>query len=647
MMMAKKLSLSTKIFGILGIFFLIALIGIGLTLHVSWRLEGVAAAINDMGSQRMRTQRLAYLLSAIDQKLPAVTEVEAATETERLERVQRALEAGDSSRPMFLPEQLGIHHAAVDLHDRWRSQVRPLVREFLTIKDANRRHAIVQEYALRAETFIKEINQLIDLMERNYSDSTNLLRAYQIMLVLLAIVGTCILIAYSFTLIVRPMRELQEGIRRMTAEDFSVRLQVNSNDEFGQLAEGFNLMANHLQDLYQTLEERVESKTQSLAEKNQELSTLYEITAFLNEPMSTEALCNGFLHRTMRAIAADGGTLRLYAEKDQELYLLAHEGVSSEFIQQEATLQCGECICGEAVTIDGSIEATIGEASARQPLTNCKQEGIQTVAAFSIVYDRRVIGVYTLMFRTLRSLAPSERHLLETLGQNLAVAVENQRLQASEKELAVAGERNLLAQELHDSIAQGLAFLNIQIQLMDESLRQGKQEEAQEALERIREGVQESYDDVRELLVHFRTRVEHEGLESAITKALKKLEAQSGIATSLVISGKGLSLPHDEESQALHIIQEALSNARKHSGAKKLWVRLERQPEKLTVIIQDDGQGFSPEGETDTLTEHQHVGLKIMQERAQRIGGTCQVHSAPGQGTTVTLSLPPITARPT
>ncbi|WP_186454026.1 ATP-binding protein [Denitratisoma sp. DHT3] len=646
MMMANKLSLSTKIFGILGIFFLVALIAIGLTLHASWRLEGVAAAINDMGSQRMRTERLAFLLSAIDQRLPAITEVAAAAEIDRLERVQKALETGDSRRPMFLPEQLGIHRAASDLHDRWRRHVRPLLAEFLSTSDADRRHAIVQEYALRADSFIREINQLIDLMERNYADSTNLLRAYQVMLVLLAVIGTSILTLYSLILIVRPMRALQEGIQRMTADDFSVRLRVESNDEFGELANGFNLMANHLQDLYQTLEQRVESKTQSLEEKNQELATLYEITAFLNEPMSTEALCNGFLHRTLRAIGADGGTLRLYAEKDQELYLLAHEGVSNEFAQREASLQCGECVCGEAVSIDGSIETDVREAAARLPLAYCKQEGIRTVAAFPIVYDRRVIGVYTLMFRLPRKLTPSERHLLETLGQNLAVTVENQRLQASEKELAVAGERNLMAQELHDSIAQGLAFLNIQIQLMSESLRQGKQEEARETLARIREGVQESYDDVRELLVHFRTRVEPEGLDTAVAKVLKKLEAQSGIATTLVVSGKGLSLPHDEESQALHIIQEALSNARKHSGAKSLEVRLERQPEKLTVTITDDGRGFSPERETDPLTEHQHVGLKIMQERAQRIGGVCQVHSVPGKGTTVMLTLPPITARP-
>ena len=107
-------------------------------------------------------------------------------------------------------------------------------------------------------------------------------------------------------------------------------------------------------------------------------------------------------------------------------------------------------------------------------------------------------------------------HLLETLGHHLGVAIENQRLKLRDKQLAISEERNLLAQELHDSIAQGLAFLNIQVQLLQDSLHKGRVDEALQTAGQLREGVQESYDDVRELLVHFRTRVHQSDLDTAI-----------------------------------------------------------------------------------------------------------------------------------
>ena len=129
-------------------------------------------------------------------------------------------------------------------------------------------------------------------------------------------------------------------------------------------------------------------------------------------------------------------------------------------------------------------------------------------------------------------MAAQEKSLLETIGQHLGVAIENQRLRSREKELAVFEERNLLAQELHDSIAQGLAFLNIQVQLLQDSLRKGNLEEAMQTAGQLREGVQESYDDVREFLVHFRTRVLQSDLDTAIANTLTKFEVQTGIPVS-------------------------------------------------------------------------------------------------------------------
>jgi two-component system nitrate/nitrite sensor histidine kinase NarX len=272
-------------------------------------------------------------------------------------------------------------------------------------------------------------------------------------------------------------------------------------------------------------------------------------------------------------------------------------------------------------------------------LYSCVREGFATASAFNVRYDKQRIGVFNLYFRAPHVVSRQESDLLETLGQHLGVAVENQRLRAREKDLAVFEERNLLAQELHDSIAQGLAFLNMQVQLLQDSLRRGQQEEAMQTAALLREGVQESYDDVRELLVHFRTRMHQADLDSAIVAALEKFEGQTGIVTEFDRQGSGVPLEPEDEIQVMHIVQESLSNVRKHARAGRVRVTLRRSLRGAEIDVEDDGGGFDPVNEPNVRSDH-HVGLKIMRERAHRIGGECQIISEPGKGSRVRLVLP-------
>jgi two-component system nitrate/nitrite sensor histidine kinase NarX len=299
----------------------------------------------------------------------------------------------------------------------------------------------------------------------------------------------------------------------------------------------------------------------------------------------------------------------------------------------------GECVCGEAARMSTPFIIDINAPPAAMTLQACRREGFQTAAAFTIRFKKRLLGVYNLYFTGERLVPAAEIHLLETLGKHLGAAVENQRLVSRDKELAVSEERNLLAQELHDSIAQGLAFLNIKVQLLDESLRQQDIAGALEEAANIREGVQESYDDVRELLVHFRTRVREADLEAAIRGTLQKFEGQTGIATSFEHDVSGAPLPAEYETQMLHIVQESLSNVRKHSQATAVNVRLEQRLDDVIVTVRDNGIGFDLAERAGDISE-QHVGLKIMKERAHRIGGYFEIESGPGTGTLVRLTLP-------
>ena len=266
----------------------------------------------------------------------------------------------------------------------------------------------------------------------------------------------------------------------------------------------------------------------------------------------------------------------------------------------------------------------------------CARAGFKTVINIPVRLHERLMGEVDLFFNAQVSPSPAVRSLLEALASHLASAMENLRLNALEKEAAVSQERIYLARELHDSIAQSLAFIKIQVQLMRDAVASGNAIGIAQILEEIDAGVRESYGDVRELLLHFRTRTNVEDIEPALATTLRKFEHQSGVQTSLSMHGQGMPLAPDLQIQVLHIVQEALSNVRKHARASQVGLDVQQQP-AWRFEVRDDGVGF--DFDNDQLDET-HVGLRIMKERAQRLGADLEIISTPGQGSSIILTLP-------
>jgi two-component system nitrate/nitrite sensor histidine kinase NarX len=630
--------LSTKLVEILVTFLLVALLAIGVTLLMSWDLEGGAAAVNQAGSERMRAYRIAMLLSQAalpgaerERTLKAVR-----TETEEFERVLVELKAGDPSRPLFLPRDPDIQNQFSELENTWLAEMRPAIESMMAQLRAGTVPETVVAYGIVTERFVDQIDRLVFSIEHDISQKTTLLRSLQMGLIALSVAGTVTLIYLMFLLVVRPVNRLDEGMRRMEQGDFDIRLPVESRDEFGSLAGGFNRMASRLRDLYRNLEAKVAEKTRSLEQKNQELSTLYEIAALLNRPGTLEEMCREFLDRLVKTLGSKAGAVRLVEQGTREIHLYIQQGFSAQLVKDEACIDRGQCLCGEAAR-DGAAVIRMFTGPDIQDLSfPCRREGFRTVMVFPIRFQDQILGVFNLYFETTRDLSEREKHMLESLGQHLGVAIENQRLVAREKEMAVSEERNLLAQELHDSIAQSLAFLNLQAQMLGDALEQNNLEEARDGLKQIREGIQESYDDVRELLVHFRTRFGESDIETVVRALLSRFEADTAIETRFVQSGSGVPLSPEKQIQVLHIVQECLSNVRKHSAAHNVTFTLEKGP-VYVLCVSDDGQGFDASAPG---VEDNHVGLAIMRERAQRIGGSISIESSATTGTAVTLTLP-------
>ena len=197
-------------------------------------------------------------------------------------------------------------------------------------------------------------------------------------------------------------------------------------------------------------------------------------------------------------------------------------------------------------------------------------------------------------------------------------------------------DRSAIANELHDSLAQSLASLKMQVRVLDDTLRQDNEVAIWKEMENIQAGLDEANIELRELITYFRLPVDGNGVVSAIEKAVSRFRLTSSIEAVLQNHWPAVNLPVEYERQVLRIVQEGLANVRKHSGADMVRILLNQAHDARRVLIEDDGVGMSL-----TLDEmDNHFGLSIMQERADSIGATLQLESEPGDGTRIILTLP-------
>ena len=543
------------------------------------------------------------------------------------------LAKGNPARPLFIPNDEGIRKQWSEVAGYWREIMKPSAMRALGRPDAAYYLETLPEFVAKADTLVR-------MIEQDNAGKTTMLRLSQGVLAAIASAGTLAMIYLLYLWIISPVLRLRDGLQRMAAREFSTRLPVESRDEFGVLARGFNRMADELQGLYTGLEQRVEQKTAQLAAQNRDIGALYDMAAFLNQPNEIEALCDGFLRRVMLQFDAEGGSIRALDPNNEKLNLMVSVGLSDALVESEHCMRVDDCYCGVATRQAGVIVIQDFRHAPPGLDLNCQREGFASVAVFRIVARDEVLGSYSLHFRSQRKLAPAESQLLETLGQHLGVALDNRRLSAQARQLAVVQERGLVAQGLHDSLAQGLNFLNLQLQMLDGAVGGDAAGRGNPPL--LRTGVDESYQDVRELLTNFRSKLSQGDLYVAIEDTVDRFRRQTGMDTELAVGERqGAPLAPDQQLQVLFILQEALSNVRKHSEAARVRVEVE-DGRDFVLDISDDGQGY--DAEEVAARGEAHVGLHIMRERAARMRAVIKLESRPGQGTRVLCPAP--NARP-
>ena len=226
--------------------------------------------------------------------------------------------------------------------------------------------------------------------------------------------------------------------------------------------------------------------------------------------------------------------------------------------------------------------------------------------------------------------------VIQSLGDQIAVAIENARLYDQSKELAVLEERNRLARELHDSVTQSLYSLVLFTESWRRMVKSEGTERIEEYLNRIGEISQQSLKEMRLLILELRPpMLEQEGLVGALKKRLDAVEKRVGVNARVVMEDF-IELPPFVEEELYRIAQEALNNSLKHAKATKEDVRIFVENKTIILEVSDDGIGFDP----SAIDQRGGMGLVNMGERARHIGGALTIQSTPGKGTIVRVSVP-------
>lgn len=617
--MAATASLSTKLMRIGAALLVLALASIGLTLWVTWQLEGGAAAVNEAGRMRMQTWRLT---SAVQAQRPAP---EVQSLVQRFDDSLGVLREGDPTRPLFVPWDDDVRREFGAVERLWQSQ-----RALWTAPRMPDDPVLISS----ADAFVMAIDRLVLAIEHQLAGYTALLNLFQFAMMALAVAGSVVMLYTGYLYVINPLGHLQRGLAQVEGGEFGTRIDVDTQDEFGQVAASFNRMAATLQSLYEGLEAKVAAKTAHIEAQRARLEALYEVSAFLARANTIEELSQGFSQRVRSVMKADAVAVRWSDEANQRYLMLASDCFPQDMQAEERSLIAGACACG-SLQPDARTRVIPIHSHDAAPMRHCARAGYQNLVSVPVRLQQRLIGEIDLFFRSEVHLNADETELLDALASHLASALEGLRAAALEREAAVGEERALLARELHDSIAQSLAFLKIQAQLLRGAVQKQQPEQVQATLDELDAGLKESINDVRELLVHFRTRTNTDDIEAALQETLQKFQHQTGLPTRLQLEGDGLPLPADVQVQVLHVVQEALSNVRKHAGASHVSLDVHKGSQ-WRFVVRDNGSGF------DTAQRHgeTHVGTKIMRERAERIGATVLIESLTGQGTTVTLTLP-------
>ncbi|WP_297482462.1 histidine kinase [Ferrovum sp.] len=466
--------------------------------------------------------------------------------------------------------------------------------------------------------FTHLLDQVVHGLEQDLESSIQTLRWVQGATLLGALLLTLSIILHLQQDFFTPLKVLLRSAQAVQNGQFSARISPQPNNELGEVGNAFNAMVERLSVLYEGLEQRVAEKTRELQHSNHLLQLLYRTATRLTEGDLTQEILLEMLVDVERALDLGPGIVCVRREEDSRAYPLATTLPEIERAALCESLGCSICF-----------------GSGRPPTAISEHHvGAVHLVSIPLTGGGQWQGVMPFQILAGNTLQVWQAQILQTLAGHVATALANARRTEERHRLAVYEERAVIARELHDSLAQSLSYLKIQVSLLQTRLEPKAAPELQATVEELKTGLNSAYRELRELLTTFRLTPGQTPFTEELTSVVQEARRRCGFDILLEQRMNNLELGANEEIHLMRLIREALVNIERH--AKATWARVTLEANSLRQVelcIEDNGQGWpataSPEG---------HFGLTIMRERAAFLKGLLNFDTRPAGGARITLT---------
>lgn len=583
---------------------LIALLNIFASVIVADRAQGDAAAINIAGSLRQHSTRMAYMLYRSEADVSR-TQIQ-----QQAAQISSKLHSNDLTRVLQHHRDNEIRQLYDRLVSTWHTRVEPVFYDGTLSREAMR-----DFYDNHLEDLVTNADQMVLQLQVASEAKIRFLLAIQGASMFLTVMVIFIAMYKLNTSIVAPLRKLVEAAQRIRSGDFSVKLEHEIDDELGELASTFNQMSQELSRMYTDLENKVSDKTAELLRSNQSLQLMYNAARRLS--------MQSFSHQTLSEVTLE--LMRTTGVKHVSLCLedsASADGRMTPFFFNDDEIQkrCGKVSCDECY-LHAVRQANFG-IDIRAP-------------AFPIRINRKRYGVLFVDPQPGQILSPWQIDLFNAISDTIATALSLEKKAENESRLMLAEERAAIARDLHDSLAQSLSYLKFQLgrwkMLQDKN---APQPQVEEVVNDIRDGLNSSYKQLRELLTTFRLKINEPGLEPALRGTVAEFSQRGSLDIQLDYGLRDTRLSPNEEIHLLQIAREALSNIVKHAQASRVTLSLSIDSNNIIrMSITDNGVGLPK-----NTQKQNHYGISIMKERAAYLNAALEVSDAPGGGVSVSLA---------
>lgn len=594
-----------------------ALAGMVSSVIIAETTQGSGEAIDHAGSLRMQSYRIATLVLLAEQQPSPAAWAAAAEATAEFEH-----RLTDPRLTDVMPSdpQAGLSRAYGRVLDDWRHQLKPSLDAVIVMRP---RHLPGQLTPLvhDIDGFVADINVMVKRLAETTDQRITLMRAVLGVALFLTLIVVFVTMYLMHTDVLIPLRDLLVCASDLGRGNLGARTEHTGQDELGRLGQTFNMMAEDLSKLYQDLEARVREKTIDLERSNQSLNLLYHSIARLhNGPVSPDTY-TVLLRDIERVVGTGHGTACLVEGDGEHAHILASTLDPARGDVDLCTLSdCAQCLATGAIR-----------------LRRLDDEGQHQILSLPLRDVERQYGILQLEVGVGEPLEAWKMQLLEALARHIGIAMGTARRSEESRRVSVLEERAVIARELHDSLAQSLSYMKIQVSRLQALLGTETSGEPREVLNELREGLNGAYRQLRELLTTFRLKVTGGGLADALEATVREFRERGQIATDLRVHLTGCGLTPHEEIHVLQVVREALANVVHHARATHAAVGVECGADGvLRVTVDDDGVGIARQ----TRVRH-HYGIHIMEERARSLGGKLDIYELQRGGTRVELRFRP------